>query len=137
MRLRKPGFFFKEMRLKGLFVLSAKVETNKDDIPVEHNTFVDFEVNAYSSPSRTFLYLRAIRVSFDCFVLNCEMCGKKKNMSLINCTIEKFSNNCRKKLRDFNCYTKELVEKSRASLSTKKKENQNQSRLASAIFPAL
>ncbi|XP_068695726.1 LOW QUALITY PROTEIN: venom factor-like [Montipora foliosa] len=50
--------------------MKIKVETNKDDIPVEHNTFVDFEVNAYSSPSRTFLYLRAIR---DKEHINCDV----------------------------------------------------------------
>ena len=47
-----------------LSVFMLKVETNKRDIAEEHNTFVEFEVNAFSSPSRTFLYLRATRVSF-------------------------------------------------------------------------
>lgn len=39
-----------------------KVETDKDDIAQEQNTFIEFDVYAYNSPSRTFLYLRAIRV---------------------------------------------------------------------------
>ena len=38
------------------------METEKDDIPEEHNTFIEFDVHAYHSPSRTFLYVRAIRV---------------------------------------------------------------------------
>ena len=41
------------------------METEKDDIAEEHNTFIEFDVRAYSSPSRTFLYVRAIRVGFD------------------------------------------------------------------------
>ncbi|XP_015756257.1 PREDICTED: complement C3-like [Acropora digitifera] len=44
--------------------MKIRVETNKRDIAEEHNTFVEFEVNAFSSPSRTFLYLRATRVVF-------------------------------------------------------------------------
>ena len=46
-----------------LSVFILKVETNKKDIAEEHNTFVEFEVNAFNSPSRTFMYLRATRVS--------------------------------------------------------------------------
>lgn len=46
-----------------LSVFILKVETNKGDISEEHNTFVEFEINAFNSPSRTFLYLRATRVS--------------------------------------------------------------------------
>ena len=40
------------------------METEKDGIPTEHNTFIEFDVRAYNSPSRTFLYVRAIRVRF-------------------------------------------------------------------------
>lgn len=45
-----------------LFISIIKVETDKDDIAQEQNTFIEFDVYAYNSPSRTFLYLRAIRV---------------------------------------------------------------------------
>ncbi|XP_078346612.1 venom factor-like [Oculina patagonica] len=50
--------------------MKMRVETEKDDIPEEHNTFVDFDVRAYNSPSRTFLYVRAIREKqhFNCDV---------------------------------------------------------------------
>ncbi|KAK2565842.1 C3 and PZP-like alpha-2-macroglobulin domain-containing protein 8 [Acropora cervicornis] len=52
--------------------MKIRVETNKGDISEEHNTFVEFEVNAFNSPSRTFLYLRATRdrehVNCDVFV---------------------------------------------------------------------
>ena len=40
------------------------METEKEGIPTEHNTFTEFDVRAYNSPSRTFLYVRAIRVCF-------------------------------------------------------------------------
>ena len=43
-------------------ILPTQVETEKDDIPEEHNTFIEFDVHAYHSPSKTFLYVRAIRV---------------------------------------------------------------------------
>jgi len=46
------------------FLFKTQVETEKDGIPTEHNTFIEFDVRAYNSPSRTFLYVRAIRVSF-------------------------------------------------------------------------
>lgn len=46
------------------FLFKIQVETEKDDIPTEHNTFIEFDVRAYNSPSRTFLYVRAIRVGF-------------------------------------------------------------------------
>ncbi|RMX57629.1 hypothetical protein pdam_00015728 [Pocillopora damicornis] len=40
--------------------MNIRVGTEKDDL--DHNTFVEFDVHAYKSPSRTFLYVRAIRV---------------------------------------------------------------------------
>ena len=46
--------------------LLIQVGTEKDDL--DHNTFVEFDVHAYKSPSRTFLYIRAIRVSFPLYL---------------------------------------------------------------------
>ena len=42
-------------------IFLIQVDTEKDG--VDHNTFVEFDVHAYNSPSKTFLYVRAIRVS--------------------------------------------------------------------------
>ncbi|KAJ7360398.1 hypothetical protein OS493_017031 [Desmophyllum pertusum] len=51
--------------------MKIRVETEKDDIAAEHNTFIEFDARAYNSPSRTFLHVRAIRVKqyFNCDVL--------------------------------------------------------------------
>ena len=46
------------------FLFKTQVETEKDGTPTEHNTFTEFDVRSYTSPSRTFLYVRAIRVCF-------------------------------------------------------------------------
>lgn len=48
--------------------MNIRVGTEKDDL--DHNTFVEFDVYAYKSPSRTFLYVRAIREKqyFNCDV---------------------------------------------------------------------
>lgn len=57
----------KEIQIYGKshsFLFKTQVETEKDGIPMEHNTFTEFDVRSYNSPSRTFLYVRAIRVCF-------------------------------------------------------------------------
>lgn len=57
----------KEIQIYGKpysFLFKIQVETEKDGIPTEQNTFTEFDVRAYNSPSRTFLYVRAIRVCF-------------------------------------------------------------------------
>ncbi|PFX30398.1 Complement C3 [Stylophora pistillata] len=53
--------------------MNIRVGTEKDDF--DHNTFVEFDVQAYESPSRTFLYVRAIREKQ---YFNCDVFVNKK-----------------------------------------------------------
>ena len=64
--IRNKGCKGKEIHT---FLFKTQVETEKDGIPTAHNTFTEFDVRAYNSPSRTFLYVRAIRVCFMKFVI--------------------------------------------------------------------
>lgn len=67
----RNNYLSKVVNEKGthLFLFKTQVETEKDSIPAEHNTFTQFDVRAYNSPSRTFLYVRAIRVCFMKFLI--------------------------------------------------------------------